>query len=74
MEEKHNLREAGRLRNSHSLCFYWQHFVGNNYLPVKKMGYLYRFDAAESKYGNEIAPSPITCERGVFKLKKTKFQ
>jgi len=32
--------------------------VGINFLPVKKMGDFYRFDVAESKYGNQIAPSP----------------
>lgn len=35
----------------------------------KKMGYLYRFDTAEFKYSNEIAPSPT----GAFKLKKHVF-
>jgi hypothetical protein len=33
----------------------------------------YRSNAAESKYGKEIAPSPTTFERGTFELKNHIF-
>jgi hypothetical protein len=32
--------------------------VHNNSPSLRKAFFVYRFDAAESKYGNEIAPSP----------------
>jgi hypothetical protein len=35
------------------------------------MGDLYRFDTAESKCGNEIAPSSTTFKRGALTLKTT---
>jgi hypothetical protein len=43
------------------------------FLPVKNMVDHYRFDAPESKYGNEIAPSRATFERGTLELKETSF-
>ena len=42
--------------------------VGIGLLPVKKIGGLRRFEAAVSNYGNEIAPSPTTFERGAFQF------
>jgi catechol-2,3-dioxygenase len=44
--------------------------VGINFLLVKKMGDLYRFDVAESKYGNQIASSPTIFEREALKVTK----
>jgi hypothetical protein len=37
-------------------------------LPEKAMGFLYTFDAAESKYGNEIAPLATTFDSGAFEF------
>jgi len=44
--------------------------VGITFLPVKKMGDLYRFGVAESKCGNQIAPSPTIFESEAFKVTK----
>jgi hypothetical protein len=47
--------------------------VGINLVPVQNMGDVYRSDAAESKYGNEIAPSPTTFGTGAFEFKNHIF-
>jgi hypothetical protein len=44
--------------------------VGISFLPVKKMGDLYRLGIAGSKYGNQIAPSPTIFEREASKVTK----
>ena len=58
---------------SHLLhCHSTTHYNGQHqYPPVKKMGNLYRFDVAEPKYGNQIAPSPTIFEREPSKSKTT---
>jgi hypothetical protein len=40
--------------------------VSITFLPVRTMGDLHRFDTAESKYGNKIAPPPTMFEREIF--------
>jgi hypothetical protein len=48
--------------------------VGISFLTVNKMGDLYRLDVAESKYGNQIAPSPTNFESEAFKVTKIYVQ
>lgn len=43
--------------------------VGINFLSVKNTVDPYRIDVAESKYGNQIALSPIIFQRETYKAK-----
>jgi hypothetical protein len=44
--------------------------VGMNFLPVKNLADLYRFEVAGSKYGNQITPSLTIFDIEALKVKK----